>query len=39
MSEAILNFNDIEVKNSKFHKSMYQIDINEVDTDEIVISD
>ena len=31
MSKAILNFHDIEVKRSTFHKSTYPIDINEVD--------
>ena len=38
MSKPILNFNDIDVKKSTFHKFKYPTDINEVDSDKIVIS-
>lgn len=39
MSEAILNFNNIEFKKSVVHKSKYPVNISEVDIDKIVISD
>lgn len=35
----ILNFDDIEVKKSAFHRSKHPIDINEVNIDKIVISE
>ena len=35
----IINFDDIEVKKSAFHRSKYPIDINEVNIDKIVISE
>ena len=38
MGKVIFNFDDIEVKKSKFNKFKYPVDINEVDNDKIIIS-
>ena len=39
MSKTILNFDNIEIKKSTFHKYKDPVDINEVDIDKIVIFD
>ena len=38
MSKTIFSIDDVEVKNSKFYKSKYLVDTNEVDNDKIIIS-
>ena len=39
MSEKILKFNNVKINKKEFHKSKKVIDLDSIDTDEIVVSD